>query len=143
MAVQFDTPPGRPARRTQQTDLIIIAAAAVLAVAAALAAQMGVPQAQPLVGAIVILGIAYACSTDRRAIDVRTVAWGLSLQIVFALIVLKTTIGQRVFDARRGHQQAARLCRRRRGVRLRSARRQQRVGPRDDRRSGPKARATA
>src|ERR1035437_6047606 len=98
MAVQFDTPPGRPARRTQQTDLLIVAAAAVLAVAAALAAQMGVPQAQPLVGAIVILGIAYACSTDRRAIDMRTVAWGLSLQIVFALIVLKTAIGQRVFS---------------------------------------------
>ena len=39
MAVQFDTPPGRPARRTQQTDLLIVAAAAVLAVAAALAAQ--------------------------------------------------------------------------------------------------------
>jgi CNT family concentrative nucleoside transporter len=98
MAVQFDTPPGRPARRTQQTDLLIVAAAAVLAVAAALAAQMGVPQAQPLVGAIVILGIAYACSTDRRAIDMRTVAWGLSLQIVFALIVLKTAVGQRVFS---------------------------------------------
>ncbi|MEP7307288.1 MAG: nucleoside transporter C-terminal domain-containing protein [Acidobacteriota bacterium] len=58
---------------------------------------MGVPQAQPLVGAIVILGIAYACSTDRHAIDLRTVAWGLSLQVVFALIVLKTGIGQQVF----------------------------------------------
>jgi CNT family concentrative nucleoside transporter len=58
---------------------------------------LGLPKAQPVVGAIVILGIAYACSTDRRAIDTRTVAWGLGLQIVFALIVLKTTIGQRVF----------------------------------------------
>ena len=52
---------------------------------------------QPLFGAIVILGIAYACSTNRRAIDWTTVAWGLGLQIVFALIVLKTSIGQRVF----------------------------------------------
>ena len=58
---------------------------------------MGMRQRQPVVGAIVILGIAYACSTDRRAIDMRTVAWGLSLQVVFALIVLKTTVGQRVF----------------------------------------------
>jgi concentrative nucleoside transporter, CNT family len=97
MAVQFETPPAGPVRRTQQTDLLIVAAAIGLAAVAALAAQMGVPQAQPLVGAIVILGIAYACSTDRRAIDMRTVAWGLSLQIVFALIVLKTTAGQRVF----------------------------------------------
>ena len=52
---------------------------------------------QPACGAIVILAIGYACSTNRRAIDWRTVAWGLSLQIVFAIIVLKTTIGQRVF----------------------------------------------
>src|SRR6186713_389248 len=53
---------------------------------------------QPLIGAFVILGIAFACSTNRRAIDRRTVAWGLGLQVLFALIVLKTTIGQRVFE---------------------------------------------
>ena len=53
---------------------------------------------QPLVGAFVILGIAYVFSTDRRAINWTTVAWGLGLQILFALIVLKTTIGQRVFS---------------------------------------------
>jgi concentrative nucleoside transporter, CNT family len=53
---------------------------------------------QPLFGALVILAIAIACSTNRRAINWRTVAWGLSLQVVFALIVLKTTIGQRVFS---------------------------------------------
>ena len=52
---------------------------------------------QPIFGALVILGIAVAFSTNRRAIDWTTVAWGLSLQIVFALIVLKTTIGQTVF----------------------------------------------
>jgi CNT family concentrative nucleoside transporter len=98
MAVQLDTPPAGPVRRTARTDLLIVSAAAGLALAAALAAQMGVPQAQPLVGAIVILGIAYAFSTDRRAIDMRTVAWGLSLQVLFALIVLKTAIGQRVFS---------------------------------------------
>jgi len=97
MAVPVDPPASGPIRRTRGTDSIIVAAAVGLAVVAALAAQMGLPKAQPLVGAIVILGIAYACSTDRRAIDTRTVAWGLSLQIVFALIVLKTAIGQRVF----------------------------------------------
>ena len=97
MAVHVDPPPPGPVRRTRGTDTLIVAAALGLAIAAALAAQLGLPKAQPLVGAIVILGIAYACSTDRRAIDTRTVAWGLGLQIVFALIVLKTTIGQRVF----------------------------------------------
>jgi concentrative nucleoside transporter, CNT family len=52
---------------------------------------------QPLFGGVVILGLAYACSTDRRAINWATVAWGLGLQVVFALIVLKTAIGQQVF----------------------------------------------
>jgi concentrative nucleoside transporter, CNT family len=53
---------------------------------------------QPLLGALVILAIAYAFSTNRAAIRWSTVAWGLSLQIVFALIVLKTSVGQRVFE---------------------------------------------
>src|SRR6185436_2032816 len=53
---------------------------------------------QPLFGAFVILMIAVAFSNNRRAINWTTVAWGLGLQVVFALIVLKTTIGQRVFE---------------------------------------------
>jgi CNT family concentrative nucleoside transporter len=53
---------------------------------------------QPVFGAAVILAIAVACSTNRRAINWTTVAWGLSLQVIFAIIVLKTTVGQRVFS---------------------------------------------
>src|SRR5512144_2914376 len=53
---------------------------------------------QPILGALVILGIAYAFSTNRRAINWSTVAWGLGLQIVFAILVLKTGAGQRVFS---------------------------------------------
>jgi CNT family concentrative nucleoside transporter len=52
---------------------------------------------QPIFGALVILGIAYAFSTNRRAINWKTVAWGVSLQVVFAIIVLKTSVGQQVF----------------------------------------------
>ena len=52
---------------------------------------------QPVFGAFVILGIAYLFSTNRRAINWKTVAWGVSLQVVFAIIVLKTSVGQRVF----------------------------------------------
>ena len=48
------------------------------------------PRLQPLVGLIVIMAFAYALSTNRRAIDRRTVAWGLALQLLFALLVLKT-----------------------------------------------------
>jgi concentrative nucleoside transporter, CNT family len=53
---------------------------------------------QPLLGAVVIIGVAYVLSLRRRAINWTTVAWGLSLQLVFAVIVLKTTIGQRMFS---------------------------------------------
>lgn len=52
---------------------------------------------QPLIGLVGILGLAYALSTNRRAISPRVVGWGLGLQVLFALIVLKTNIGQRVF----------------------------------------------
>ncbi len=50
-----------------------------------------------LLGLLAILGIAYALSTNRRAIQWRVVAWGLGLQFVFALLVLKTTVGQQTF----------------------------------------------
>jgi len=46
----------------------------------------------------VILAMAYAISTNRRAIDRRTVVWGLALQILFALIVLKTAAGRQTFQ---------------------------------------------
>ncbi len=53
---------------------------------------------QSLVGLVGILGLAYALSTNRRAISSRIVAWGLGLQILFALIVLRTTAGQATFQ---------------------------------------------
>ena len=82
-----------------QRDLMTLAAAAAFAaLCAAIAHFAGMPKLQPLVGVTVILSIAYALSTNRRAIDRRTVAWGLSLQLLFALVVLKTTVGQRTFQ---------------------------------------------
>jgi len=84
--------------RLRAVDLKIAGAAALVAIIAAAAAAFGgVPRAQPVVGAVVILGIAWTLSTNRRAIDGRTVMWGLLLQVVFALLVLKTRGGQRLF----------------------------------------------
>jgi concentrative nucleoside transporter, CNT family len=77
---------------------ILGGALAAAGVIAAVAAFAGLPQLQPLVGLIVILALAFAISTNRRAIDRRIVAWGLALQILFALLVLKTTGGQRLFQ---------------------------------------------
>lgn len=42
-----------------------------------------------LVGLVVLLGLAWAMSYHRRRIPVRTVIWGLGLQFVFALIILR------------------------------------------------------
>ena len=53
---------------------------------------------QPLVGLLLIGAIAVAWSSNRRAISLRTVAWGFGLQFLFAIIVLKTQVGQRVFQ---------------------------------------------
>jgi len=55
-------------------DFMVIGGAAVVAAVVAVAARFAVPQLQPLVGLIVIMTIAYALSTNRRAIDRRTVA---------------------------------------------------------------------
>ena len=52
---------------------------------------------QPIVGLVFIASVAYALSTNRRAIRLRTIVWGFGLQFLFALIVLKTTAGQTTF----------------------------------------------
>jgi CNT family concentrative nucleoside transporter len=91
--------PGPARAPFEARDFLVLGGALAAAAAVALIARYGgVPRLQPLVGLIVIMSFAYAMSTNRRAIDRRTVAWGLSLQIVFALLVLKTTAGQRLFE---------------------------------------------
>ncbi len=54
-----------------------------------------------LLGIVVILAVAWIFSTDKRAIKPRVIFWGMGLQFVFALIVLKTGAG-RVFQAASG-----------------------------------------
>jgi len=50
-----------------------------------------------VLGIITMIGLAYAFSTNRKAIRLKTVAWGLGLQLVFAFFVLKVDIGRRAF----------------------------------------------
>ena len=73
--------PPRRAPYDRRDVMVLGGALAAAAVLAALASVGGAPRLQPLVGLIVILSLAYAISTNRRAIDGRTVAWGLSLQL--------------------------------------------------------------
>lgn len=51
-----------------------------------------------ILGLITMLGLAYVFSTNRRAIRVKTIAWGLGLQFAFAWFVLKFPAGQRAFQ---------------------------------------------
>ena len=57
-----------------------------------------VSRLQPLIGLVGILAVAYLLSTDRKAISARIVGWGLGLQVLFALIVLKTEAGIQGFQ---------------------------------------------
>lgn len=50
-----------------------------------------------LLGIILILGIAYLLSNDRKQINFRTVGMGLLLQLGLAVFILKTPVGQTVF----------------------------------------------
>ncbi len=49
-------------------------------------------------GMFTMMALAYAFSTDRRAIRVKTVAWGLGLQITFAFLVMRWEYGRLLFQ---------------------------------------------
>ena len=51
-----------------------------------------------VLGLMVLLGMAYLFSTNRRAIRLKTVAWGLGLQIAFAIFVLRVEYGRWIFQ---------------------------------------------
>jgi hypothetical protein len=52
-----------------------------------------------LLGMALIIGIGYALSSNRKAIRWQTVAWGLGLQILFAIFVLRVPFGRELFRA--------------------------------------------
>ena len=51
-----------------------------------------------ILGIAVILGLAWLFSTDRKAIKLKTIAWGLGLQIVLGIFVLRVKSGQIIFQ---------------------------------------------
>jgi CNT family concentrative nucleoside transporter len=78
-------------------DFAIVGGLAAVALVAIGLGSVGLSRVQPVAGLALILALAYAISSARQAIDYRTVGWGLALQFVFAVIVLKTGAGQAVF----------------------------------------------
>ncbi len=51
-----------------------------------------------ILGLLTMLGLGYIFSTNRRAIRLKTVAWGLGLQVAFAIFVLKIDLGRTLFQ---------------------------------------------
>jgi len=51
-----------------------------------------------LFGMITMVGLAYLFSTDRKSVRLKTVAWGLGLQLTFAFFVLRFELGRRIFQ---------------------------------------------
>src|SRR5688572_18822869 len=80
-------------------DAVVLGGLLLVAVAAVAAGMAGAARLQPIGGLALILALAYIMSSARHAIDYRTVAWGLSLQFIFAVIVLKTGAGRQAFQA--------------------------------------------
>src|SRR6201987_1835576 len=52
-----------------------------------------------ILGLLTLLGLAYIFSTNSKAIRLKTLAWGLGLQIVFAIFVLKIDFRRNLCDA--------------------------------------------
>ena len=51
-----------------------------------------------ILGILAILGIAYLLSNNKRKINLKLILWGLSLQLFFAILILKVPGGKIVFD---------------------------------------------
>ena len=51
-----------------------------------------------VLGIFVLLAIAYILSNNKRIINMRIVGWGLGLQLLLALIILKTPMGPPFFE---------------------------------------------
>ena len=52
-----------------------------------------------LIGIAVLFFIAFAMSNNKRNINWKLVFWGITLQLLFALFILKTPVGQPFFGA--------------------------------------------
>lgn len=51
-----------------------------------------------VLGLLFLTGLAWLMSVDRKRVAWRVVAWGISLQLIFAVFILKTPVGARIFD---------------------------------------------
>ena len=57
-----------------------------------------VERLRSVLGLLVLTGLAWLMSVDRGRVAWRVVAWGISLQLIFAVFILKTPVGARIFQ---------------------------------------------
>ncbi len=57
------------------------------------------PNLMSAVGLVVLLGLAWVLSENRRHVNKRVLAWGVGLQLAFGLFVFRSEAGRRVFVA--------------------------------------------
>jgi CNT family concentrative nucleoside transporter len=86
-------PPLPPAASERAVRLVALAAAAALAVLAYLLQTRTDPRLQAALGIVAFVLLAMAASVNLRAVNWRTVAWGMALQVAFALAILEVQIG--------------------------------------------------
>jgi CNT family concentrative nucleoside transporter len=51
-----------------------------------------------ILGLLSMLALAYGLSTNRKSIRMKTVGWGLGLQLAFAIFVLRVDVGRQIFQ---------------------------------------------
>ena len=77
----------------QRYRLRFVAIALGLMAVAYLLRDLADPRVRAVLGVAVFISVTAACSADIRNIRWRTVAWGLSLQVLLAFVILKLVIG--------------------------------------------------
>jgi CNT family concentrative nucleoside transporter len=86
-----------PARSLSTDDRSLRLAAATLAVFLVVVAYLAQgaipPRAQAFLGVLCFLAVICAASTNLRAVSWRTVGWGMALQLLLALFILKLQVG--------------------------------------------------
>src|SRR5262249_31072875 len=60
------------------------------------------PRCQAVAGVFCFFGLVAMCSSSLRAVNWRTIGWGIGLQMVLALLVLKVPFVNQMFNAAKG-----------------------------------------
>ncbi len=86
-----------PLEQVPQTELGVGAARATGGLDTPLLARL-----RSLLGLLLLVGAAWLMSTNRTVIPWRVVGWGLGLQLVFGLFILRTPVGEQLFQGANG-----------------------------------------